>query len=649
MKKSTIISTLLAAVAFLPVSCVQDKKVEVLASFTTDKDVYGFGETVKITNTTTVTNSVIAVCRWDYNGKVSYDFEPEGISFMSEGEYPITLTVTANDNAVKGTCTKTIIVADNNIKPVADFSWALTDPSDPTENPVEIKAGDEIRFTDKSTDEDGQIVKWEWKIGGTTSTEQNPVVKISEFGNVDVTLTVTDNMYGSSSKTVTLKVEAGEYFINLDWNQKYEDSDGAFTRFTSPAMSPDGEYVYVTSSGGKLVKFDKEGNKQWDYDYVAKHNVLYLNLAGTKECPVVTPSVDEDGTVYFAAGFNETSNDEGNTQGIFALNADGTLKWFSGDGHKTRFGWHSPLVLDNAIATAQTYGGDFTDDKACVVINKETGARIQTIYASNGSHGGLSAYRNKIFINAGGGSNNEGGTSVGFPSGTDSWVLVNNSSTNKQDEYWPGAGYYARSCQHAISNDGYIYLLYPKTEGSPSDGGILFCYQDSNIPQTASSAPVPEWTLDIPGYLSSEKTGSAAAVTEAGGHGIALGADRTAYVTTKTTISSVSPGGSINWTLNADGKIDCVPAVDNSGCIYYCDSETGYIVKLSPSGQKLAALDLGAVLASSPTIAEDGTIYVVGVKDGYPTLFSLTSNDCTGPADNWSQLSGNPCKTSCVD
>ena len=62
MKKSTIISTLLAAVAFLPISCVQDKKVEVLASFTTDKDVYGFGETVKITNTTTVTNSVIAVC-----------------------------------------------------------------------------------------------------------------------------------------------------------------------------------------------------------------------------------------------------------------------------------------------------------------------------------------------------------------------------------------------------------------------------------------------------------------------------------------------------------------------------------------------------------------------------------------------------------
>lgn len=642
MKKTVII----LAAAMLTAACEQKEQVEVLASFTTDKEVYGFGETIRITNTTEVKNSIIAICKWEYNNEVSYDFAPEDISFMNEGEYPITLTVTANDDAVKGSFTKVITISDTNIKPVADFSWSVD--GNPEDSPETIRAGEKVKFTDKSTDRDGTIESWEWAIGSSTSTEQNPVYEFVEYGDVEVSLTVTDNMYGKSTKTVVLKVEKGVYTLDKNWEYRYESSEGAFTRFTSPAMSPDGQSIYVTSSGGRLVKVSKDGEEQWSYDYASKHGSLYLNLSGTKECPVATPSVDTDGTIYFAAGFNETNENRGNTQGILSLTADGSCKWFKGDGYKTRFGWHSPLILDNAVATVQTYGGDFTDDKACVVIDKETGDRIQTIYAYNGSHGGISAYQNRIFVNAGGSSSNTGGTNVGFPSGNRSWVLVNNSNNGSGSKFWPGKGYYGRSCQHAISNDGRIYLLYPKNENSPQSGGILFCYSNGNILQETATAPVPEWTCDIPGYLSSEKTGSESAPTEAGGHGTALSTDGTAYVTTRTTISAVDMNGSIKWTVNADGEIDCVPAVDDTGFIYYCDSKTGNLIKLNPAGQKVAALNLRAILSSSPTIADDGTIYIVGVKDGYPTLFSVSTNDITGPADNWSQLSGNPQKTSHV-
>jgi hypothetical protein len=75
-----IISILFAAVLLLPVSC-QQETVEVFASFETDRETYGPMEPVVIKNTTVVENSVIAICKWEWAGNVSYDFEPEGIKF----------------------------------------------------------------------------------------------------------------------------------------------------------------------------------------------------------------------------------------------------------------------------------------------------------------------------------------------------------------------------------------------------------------------------------------------------------------------------------------------------------------------------------------------------------------------------------------
>ena len=634
-----IIAFSIIALTFLA-SCTRELQVEVLPDFVTDKEIYGINEPVKITNTTIVKNSVAAITKWEFAGKVFYGETPEGVKFSDVGEYPVTLTVTANDGFVKQSCTKKITVMDTNIRPVVDFSW----------NPTTIKAGDVVQFTDLSTDEDGTIVAWEWVIGSGTSTEQNPSYEFVEYGEVEVTLTVTDNMYGKSSATKTITVAPGKYRLDLDWKKTY-DANGAYTRFTSPAMTADGTSgIYVTSSGGKLVKFDREGNQLWVYDYATQHNTVYANTAGTSEVPVVTPSVDTDGTIYFAAGYNQPGGDpSGKDNGIFALTPEGTLKWYTLGGQNTRFGWHSPLILKDCIATTQTHAGRTTgklDDQGCALLLKDGGTVKQTIYATSGSNGGICAYNDKIYVNtAGSGAN--GGTNVGFLMDDSKWYLTNNSATNTDAALRPGEAHFARSCQPAITANGEILLLYPASANDAAAGGVLYCYDDATVVHTTKIAPAYKWKREIPGYLSSTVTSSSTAATECGGHGAAIASDGKIYVTTRTSITALSPTGEILWSHNG-GIIECVPAIDNLGCIYYTDSQSGSVIKLNAAGQKLAAIGLSAKLTSSVTIAEDGRLYVVGLENGAPTLFALSTNDIQGPATGWSQLSGGPCKRSSV-
>lgn len=59
-------------------------------------------------------------------------------------------------------------------------------------------------FTDKSTDDDGAIVAWQWSFGdGATSTEANPEHTYAERGHYEVVLTVIDDGGATASKTHT--------------------------------------------------------------------------------------------------------------------------------------------------------------------------------------------------------------------------------------------------------------------------------------------------------------------------------------------------------------------------------------------------------------------------------------------------------------
>lgn len=86
-----------------------------------------------------------------------------------------------------------------NDPPAAAFDWT---PADPV-------AGDQVAFTDASTD-DGTIVSWAWDLGdGNTSAEQDPTHAFADAGTYPVCLTVTDEDGADDTTCVDLTVAPG--------------------------------------------------------------------------------------------------------------------------------------------------------------------------------------------------------------------------------------------------------------------------------------------------------------------------------------------------------------------------------------------------------------------------------------------------------
>ena len=610
------------------VSCVQKPRVSVNADFTTDKDVYEIYEDVKITNTSTSTNDIIIACKWEWGNEYIWGKQFEKpLSFDTVGEKEIKLTV-VTDSGVSGTCVKTITVQDTNKRPVADFTYS---PSSG------IKAGDEVQFTDKSSDPDGTIVAWEWKIGSNTVTEQNPKFTFNEFGDIEVTLTVTDNKRGKGSVTKIVQVEKSQGSMELLWSTSY-DGDGDVV-FASPAVSPDGNTIYVSSTGLHLVAIGKDGKQKWSFD-TGSHNP-----ATTKTFPSCTPSVDTDGTVFIIVGNKDTQDKTGTYQsGIYAVNPDGKQKWYYPYG----YGWFInvvPVVLKDKIAVFTKRNpapADFPDlwpdGKADngLLINKADGSYGGYWQVKRGSHGGVAASKDETVVVH---TDTKYGTRVywkedgawkyyGPAAGQDAFMLGYIGKTNTEIGF---------TSYMSFDDNKRVYILFGKADGAGSSDADaeLMCYDLGKYDKNAGATP--EWTVDLDGK---NKMYS--------GLGTVIGEDGTIYVTTTTGVSAVSKDGAKKWYAPASGnEVFGSPAVDKQGNVYYTETATdlsaGKLVKLNKNGEKVSELTLGSSLCTSPTIAPDGTIYCSGVKDGKPTLSAVKGE--AAPASGWSQFGGNPRKT----
>lgn len=243
-----ILYVVVAAICLLT-GCAPDDESWVQAGFTTDKESYEIGDQITLTNTSTAGNAQIAVCKWEFMGKVMYDLASPAPFYVNEGgEYLFRLTVTSDRGAIKSVFEKTIKIIDDGIRPIADFSWS----------PEQIVAGEEITFTDQSKVVEGrEIVAREWTFGAILSTEENPKITFGSHGKINVSLTVTDNKKRKDTKTVTVEVAKSAGSLGVLWSHPYDEQGTVI--HTSPATSADGEYVYVSSSNYNLVCFTKLG------------------------------------------------------------------------------------------------------------------------------------------------------------------------------------------------------------------------------------------------------------------------------------------------------------------------------------------------------------------------------------------------------
>jgi chitodextrinase len=100
-------------------------------------------------------------------------------SYLTDGEYLVTLTVTDNDGASTTATTRAII---DDIDPLAYF---IVTPVTTTPTPI-------YRFTDVSSSHDG-IVQWAWDFGdGAQSTDSEPLHAYPSPGNYSITLLVSE-------------------------------------------------------------------------------------------------------------------------------------------------------------------------------------------------------------------------------------------------------------------------------------------------------------------------------------------------------------------------------------------------------------------------------------------------------------------------
>lgn len=140
------------------------------------------------------------------------------------------------------------------VPPKTDFSFSPTSP----------EVGDEVQFTDKSTD-DGQIVNRQWDFGdGTTSTEQNPKKKYAQPGTFKVKLTVRDNDGAESSVEKTITVKASSKPIISVFPNPARDS--ATFAFTLPPGATSGTLFVFNISGKVVLRQEKLTGTQFVWD-----------------------------------------------------------------------------------------------------------------------------------------------------------------------------------------------------------------------------------------------------------------------------------------------------------------------------------------------------------------------------------------------
>ena len=477
--------------------------------------------------------------------------------------------------------------------------------------------------------------------------------------------------------TVTqLKAEAKDpYAFELLWEDTYDASD-AWVWSSSPAVSKDGEYVYVFSTGFFLVAYTKDGEKMWSKD---------LNLGGvlatggrngsltSKRNPGTTPSVDPaDGTVYIGVGYNNTTTTRPNGY-LYAMKGGaesaggGTIKWTCAPLEQTIQRFYAPVVTEDYViiahggrANASAPGIITAADSHLEVYSKNDGIQRFAGHVNTGSSGGLLALKSGRIVAST--ANASAGARLFIPNETTGlWNQTSGSSNNNNNLGY--GGLFVRSSQPAAGPNGKIYLL-GKTgsatfvTGAPTGQTVVVFFENVNA-HVQGTATAYTWAVPVKGAFPDVSEG------DLQGMGLAVGENGVVYAATckereSTTLNSawitaITPTGTIKWEHQAEGNIQGVPAIDNLGNVYYFDWEVGKLVMLnSETGDELSQLQIGDTFTlaagsligggSSPTIAPDGTIYVNAMKEGKPAIFAIRGI-ATGMSDSWSQLGGNHSKT----
>jgi PKD repeat protein len=128
--------------------------------------------------------------RWEFGDGAGSSERNPSHTYDEPGRYEVLLVVTDDDGAAASKTHRAEPRGPEPDRPPrADFE-------------VRCEGGLTCTFEDRSKDDDGTIVSWQWSFGdGASSDERNPVHTYAAPGRYDVLLTVTDDAGGSNTKS----------------------------------------------------------------------------------------------------------------------------------------------------------------------------------------------------------------------------------------------------------------------------------------------------------------------------------------------------------------------------------------------------------------------------------------------------------------
>ena len=220
----------------------------------------------------TDTDGQVAESKWFFgDGTVATEKNPEH-TYANEGTYEVTLLVT-DDKGASDTLKREVTV---------------TSPVTPTPNEAPVAAftvtnegNNAYTFTSTSTDTDGTIASYEWKIddGNVLSTSNTFTYTFTEEGTYAVKLTVTDNEGATDSEayviTVTTQSNESNNNDNNNNNTQTNEEIGITINAGEVARAYVNEPVEFTGtasdSNGYIVSF------AWDFDGDGTYDVEDIN------------------------------------------------------------------------------------------------------------------------------------------------------------------------------------------------------------------------------------------------------------------------------------------------------------------------------------------------------------------------------------
>lgn len=364
----------------------------------------------------------------------------------------------------------------------------------------------------------------------------------------------------------------GEFTLSLTdalWQASTGNSSLAGDAITgAPAVAPDGSiYFGVSGNEHTIYALNADGSLKWRF-----------NASGATD--TCSPAVAADGTIYVGT----------TTGNFYALNPGGTRKWLHSFG-STLSASNSPAVAADGTVYIKVSDGKL------YALDPTTGATRWSF----DSHG-LSSYASPVIAPDG---------TIYLGSDDDHLYAINPNGSQK----WAFAT--------AVNEDVYT------TPAIDAAGNVYFGALNTGRFFSITAAGALRWI-----YTESFDSLSSSPALSANGDTVYVGSyDRRLHAIDTTS-------GAARWTAQLGGQVRASsPAIDANGAVYVgCYDFKIYAI--NPDGSLLRTYDTGAMVRSSPAIV--GNTLLIGSSDRKLYAFDLGTHAAAG---NWPQYRANARRT----